>query len=180
MYVDRQALGLNRGDALRGGAIGGNQAAGYSFRKSTRESNGMSWLDSLFRRRENRQTRKINALRKDLDALMRPSVSLVDPRDLTIPEKRDSYALFTYGAITALAQREELDETEALAILVKFLNGTKRWHAQEVSRLVGVCMASAETGEGQLTVVVGERAMTQWLDGDAGAAVSQLAQLLRS
>ena len=140
----------------------------------------MGWLHNLFGRREDRQTRKLNALQKHLDALMRPSLSLVDTRDLTIPEKRDSYALFTYGAITALAQREELDETEVLAILVKFLNGTKRWHAQEVSRLVGVCMASSQTGEGQLTAVVGARAMNQWLDGDAGAAVSQLSQLLRS
>ncbi len=112
--------------------------------------------------------------------MMRPSLSLVDSRDLTIPEKRERCALFTYGAITALAQREELDETEALAVLVKYLNGTKRWHAQEVSRLVGVCMASSRTGDGQLTVVVGARAMSQWLDGDARKAVSQLSQLLTS
>ncbi len=140
----------------------------------------MGWLESLFRRRENRQTRKLNALQKHMDALMRPSLSLVDSRDLTIPEKRESCALFIYGAVTVLAQREELDETEALAILVKYLNGTKRWHAQEISRLVGVCMESSRTGEGQMTVVVGGRAMAQWLDGDEGKAVSQLAQLLSS
>lgn len=140
----------------------------------------MGWLQSLFERRENRKTRKLNALQKHLGALMRPSLSLVDSRDLTIPEKRESYALFTFGAVTALAQREDLDETEALALLVKYLNGTKRWHDQEVSRLVGVCMASSQTGEGQLTVVVGVRAMTQWLDGDARTAVSQLSKLLRS
>ena len=140
----------------------------------------MGWLQGLFRRYENRHARKLNALKKHLDEFMRPSMSLVDSRDLTIPEKRESYALFTFGAITALVQRQDFGETEALALLVKFLNGTRRWHEQEISRLVGVCVASTQTGERQLTMVVGAQAMTDWLEGDTRKAVSQLSQLLSS
>ena len=111
---------------------------------------------------------------------MRPSLSLVDSRDLTIPGKRERYALFTWGAVSALADHEDLNETEALALLVKFLGNTGRWHEQEISRMVRLCTASTNSEGNPSGVSAGERAMAHWLNGEAGTAVSGLSQLLSS
>ncbi len=140
----------------------------------------MGWIQSLFGRQEKRQARKLDVLVERLEAVMRPSLSLVDARDLTIPEKRERYALFTCGAVSALAHREDLNETETLALLVRFLRSTGRWPDQEISRMVGLCAASTDTEGKQSGVAAGERAMAEWLNGEAGTAVSELSRLLRS
>ncbi len=140
----------------------------------------MGWFESLFGRHANQRARKLEALVERLEALMRPSLSLVDSRELTIPEKRERYALFICGAVSALARREDLNETEALALLVKFLRSTGRWHEQEISRMVGLCAASTSSEESPSGVSSGERAMAHWLNGEAGTAVSELSQFLSS
>ena len=140
----------------------------------------MGWFESLFGRHANRQARKLEALVERLEALMRPSLSLVDSRDLTIPGKRERYALFTWGAVVALARHEDLNETEALALLVKFLGSTGRWHEQEISRMGGLCATSTNAEGNRSGVSAGERAMAHWLNGEAGTAGSELSQLLSS
>jgi len=126
-----------------------------------------------------RRRRRIDNLKDKLDAFMRPSQSLVDSRDMNVPERRGRYALFVYGAIDALAEAHELDETERLAILVMFLRTTARMHEQDVSTLVGRCMNEAGQPRGQAVTDEGFRAMRQWLAGDAGTAVSRLGQVLK-
>jgi hypothetical protein len=126
-----------------------------------------------------RRRRRIDRLKDKLDAFMRPSQSLVDSRDMNVPERRGRYALFVYGAIDALAEEDELDETERLAILVMFLRTTAQIHEQDVSMLVGRCMNEAGQPEGQAVMGEGLRAMRQWVAGDAGTAVSRLSQVLK-
>ncbi len=138
----------------------------------------MTFLDKLFRRREKQRTDKLQILAQRLDAFLRPSLSLVDSRTLTIPEKRDRYALFIYGAITSLAEREELDETQALAVLVRFLRSSSRLNDHEVSRLVSICASSSDTEENRPAVSAGAQAMGDWLRGETRTAVSALSQLL--
>ncbi len=140
----------------------------------------MSFLDKLFRRREKQKTDKLVSLAQQLDAFLRPSLSLVDSRTLTIPEKRDRYALFIYGAITSLAEREELDETQALAVLVRFLGSSSHLNDHEVSRLVSICASSSDTEENRPAVFAGAQAMNDWLRGETRTAVSALSQLLSS
>ena len=140
----------------------------------------MSFLDKLFRRREKQKTDKLVILTQRLDAFLRPSLSLVDSRTLTIPENRDRYALFIYGAITSLAEREELDETQALAVLVRFLASSSRLNDHEVSRLVSICASSSESEENRPAVSAGAQAMGDWLKGETRTAVSALSQLLSS
>ncbi len=140
----------------------------------------MTFLDKLFRRREEQKTDKLALLAQRLDAFLRPSLSLVDSRTLTIPEKRVRYALFIYGAITSLAQDEELDETQALAVLVRFLGLSSRLNDHEVSRLVSICASSSDTEENRPAVSAGAQAMGDWLRGETRTAVSALSQLLSS
>ena len=59
----------------------------------------MGWLDRLFGQQGDQQTRKLDVLVERLESFMRPALSLVDSRDLTIPEKRARYGLFTCGAV---------------------------------------------------------------------------------
>jgi hypothetical protein len=126
-----------------------------------------------------RRRRRIDRLKDKLDAFMRPSQSLVDSRDMNVPERRSRYALFVYGAINALAEEDELDETERLAILVMFLRTTAQMHEQDVSMLVGRCMNEANQPGGQVVMGEGLRTMRQWLAGEAGMAVSRLSQVLK-
>ncbi len=140
----------------------------------------MTFLDKLFRRREKQRTDKLQILAQRLDAFLRPSLSLVDSRTLTIPENRDRYALFIYGAVTCLAEREELDETQALAVLVRFLASSSRLNDHEVSRLVSICASSSESEENRPAVSAGAQAMGDWLKGETRTAVSALSQLLSS
>ncbi len=109
---------------------------------------------------------------------MRPSLSLVDPRDLTIPEKRARHALFTCGAVSTLARHAGLEETEALALLVRYLHSAGRWQEQEINRMVSLCVECTNAEGRPSDVAAGERAMAHWLNGEAGTAVSELSQLL--
>ena len=110
-----------------------------------------------------------------LQSFMRPSLAMVDARDLTIPLKRRRLAQFAYGALERLGQRYELDETQILAVLVVYLQGMSGSHPQEVSTLVGSCVQLADDPGGQRFAQRGAAAMEQWLSGDAGTAVQALA-----
>ena len=138
----------------------------------------MGWLDRLVGRHHNQQTRKLDTLLERLEALMRPSLSLVDTRDLTIPEKRKRYALFTCGAVSVLASHADLNETEALALLVRYLHSTGRWHEPEISRMVSLCVESTDAEASPAAMAAGAQAMVDWLNDEAGTAVSGLSQLL--
>ena len=138
----------------------------------------MGWLDRLFGRQGDQQTRKLDVLVERLESFMRPSLSLVDPRDLTIPEKRVRHALFTCGAVSTLARHAGLEETEALALLVRYLHSTGRWHEQEINRMVSLCVECTNAEGSPSDVAAGEQAMAHWLNGEAGIAVSALSQLL--
>ncbi len=138
----------------------------------------MGWLERLFGRQRDQQARKLDAPVQGLESLMRPSLSLVDSRDLTIPEKRARYALFTYGAVSTLARNADLDETEALALMVRYLHSTGRWHEQEISWMVGLCVRDTTPEGSSSDVEAGEQAMTDWLNGETQTAVSRLSQLL--
>lgn len=72
-----------------------------------------------------------------LDSFMRPSRALVDSRDLTIPEKRLRYTLFTYGAIMGLMP--DADGTEILALLLRHLQLLNMMPEQEISYLLNQC-----------------------------------------
>lgn len=139
----------------------------------------MGLLERLFGRDEAKQ-RRLSRLKEKLDAFMRPSTALVDSRDMTIPEKRERYVLFIYGAIGALASKRGLDETEALAILVMFLKTTAHMNEHDVSRLVGICVSRSEEPAKRQVVAEGTRAMDQWLAGEAGTAVSHLAGIMKT
>lgn len=137
----------------------------------------MGLLDKLFRPRADR-SRDLQRLAVRLESFMRPASALVDTRELTIPAKRERYAVFILGAASALAESRELGETEALALLVMFLQGAGRMQPQEVSHLVGRAMTLAGEPDGSGVREAGAQAMTRWLTGDAGGAVGRLAQVL--
>lgn len=139
----------------------------------------MDFLGRLFRRDEAKR-RRLDRLKEKLDAFMRPSTALVDSRDMTIPEKRERYALFIYGAIGALASMRGLDDTEALAVLVMFLKTTADMNEHDVSRLVGICVSRSEEPANREVVTEGTQAMDQWLAGEAGSAVSRLAEIMKT
>ena len=136
----------------------------------------MGFLNKWFRSGQ-AQAGRIDRLKTKLDSFMRPSVALVDSRDMTIPDRRRRYVYFVYGAIHALGEDQELDDTERLAILVGFLETTARMHAREVSKLVAHC--TNQQADGQTVLTEGYQAMQQWLAGDAGTAVSRLGRVLK-
>ena len=139
----------------------------------------MGFLNKWFGRRQ-AQARQLDRCKSKLDSFMRPSMSLVDTRDMSIPERRQRYVRFVYGAIHALSEKYEMDETERLAVLVMFLKTTAQMHEREVSKLVADCTKETEGTGSQSTTGKGYEAMRQWLDGDAGAAVSRLGGALKA
>ncbi len=140
----------------------------------------MRFLKSLFAPQKHTRTQvELEGLKSTLDAFLRASVSFVDSRDMNIPEKRERYALFARGAAGALAARHEMDETRALALLVMFLRTTARMQDQEVSNLVGACIACASEEQARSIMASGAAGMEQWLAGSAGAAVPRLAAIMR-
>jgi hypothetical protein len=138
----------------------------------------MGFLKNYFGSKDEQQ-KELAKLQRQIDSFMRPSRALVDPRDLTIPEKRTRYAVFTFGAILGLGGDQELDETRALAILVMHLNSLESIHEREVSHLVGQCLerrqGTAEAG----WLNAGVAAVREWLSGDSGDAVARLAEIMR-
>lgn len=137
----------------------------------------MGLLDKLFRPRRDR-SHDLQRLAARLESFMRPASALVDTRALTIPANRERYAVFVLGAASALAESRELGETEALALLVMFLQGAGRMQPQEVSHLVGRAMTLVDEPAGTTVREAGAQAMTRWLAGDAGSAVGRLAEVL--
>ena len=138
----------------------------------------MGILTRLFGPRRD-PARELEKLRARLESFMRPSMALVDSRQLTIPAQRERFALYVYGAATVLAESRGLGETEALALVVMFLRGSSRMTEQEVSHLVGRAMALAQEPDSAAVHDAGAEAMAQWLAGDAGSGVTRLADTLK-
>jgi len=141
----------------------------------------MGLLTRIFGRPAQPPAERLEPLRARLESFLRPALALVDSRELTIPAQRERYAAYLYGAATTLAEGRDLGETEALALLVMVLrSGTgPRLADQDVSHLVGRAMTLAREPEGEKTFEAGAGAMAQWLAGEAGTAVGELAQMLR-
>jgi hypothetical protein len=139
------------------------------------------WLKTLLGGRQRRKGREIGRLHEKLEAFTRPSLALVDSRELSIPAQRERYATYLYGAATALAASRELGETESLALLVRLLRSgaTMALQEREVSHLVGRAMTLAHELEGSRVYDAGGAAMAEWLAGNAASAVRGLAQVIR-
>jgi hypothetical protein len=138
----------------------------------------MGFLDKLFGVQPAPRTDPLRKPGAKLQSFMRPSLAMVDSRDLTIPIKRRRLAQFAYGALQRLAAAYELDETQSLAVLVVYLQGVSGIHPQEVSQLVGSCVQIEADAPGQEAARRGAVAMDRWLAGDAGTAVQELAATL--
>jgi hypothetical protein len=121
---------------------------------------------------------RLEALHGKLASFLRPSHALVDPAWMNVPEKRERYALFVYGAATELAATRDLGETEALALLLRSLGEDARMNEHEVSHLVGRVMTLSATPTGAAACERGAAAARDWLGDDPGKAVTRLAEVL--
>lgn len=136
----------------------------------------MGILKNFFRRPDKRQQALIK-LQRRIDSFMRPSRSLLDSRDMTIPEKRQRYALFAYGAAYGLLGEDMRDETTALALLVMHLQGVTDMPEREISHLTNICMERETTRQGKELIAAGMQAVELW-ETDPGEAVKALAATL--
>ncbi|MGF1616149.1 MAG: hypothetical protein ACFCVA_20165 [Gammaproteobacteria bacterium] len=105
------------------------------------------------------RSRAIDPVVTRVAALLRTCLAPLDPRVLTIPEKRLGYAHFAYGAIIELAAEQGLDKTQCLAALAVCLQQTPGFSPQDVSYLVGRCMNSMEHPQNQQARQVGAQAV---------------------
>nr|MBS0021379.1 hypothetical protein [Gammaproteobacteria bacterium] len=94
------------------------------------------------RRDERRQA--VDALVTQVDPFLRAYFAQLDPRVMTIPEKRLAYAHFVFGAIAVRATEQGLDETQCLAALVVCLQKTPEFSPLEA--ILKMSRAPAEQG----------------------------------
>lgn len=137
----------------------------------------MSLWKRLFKRRPPRPS-PMDRTRAKVQSFVRPSLALVDPRDLNVPAARRRLVLFLYGAIHHLGERHDLDETATLAVLVATLRDDLRFPDQEVSQQVAACMNLAANRDGAALAQNGADAAREWSEGAAGSAVQRLAKTL--
>jgi hypothetical protein len=97
-----------------------------------------------------------------VDPFLRASIAEIDPRIMTIPEKRLVYAHFAFGAIAELATEQEVDETQCLAALVVCLQRTPEFSPQDVSHLVGRCMNTAGQAQSDQARQAGAQGVRDW------------------
>lgn len=141
----------------------------------------MGFLKNFFLDRDEQQM-ELAKLQRQIDSFMRPSRAQVDGREMTIPEKRQRYALFTFGAICGLMETkgdEECDETRILAVLVMHFKGLDDMHEQDASYLINRCIELKHDPERATTIQAGRQAALQWASGDAGTAIDALAAVMQ-
>lgn len=127
---------------------------------------------------KDKRRQAIEPVIRKVDPLLRAALAQLDPRIMTIPEKRLAYAHFAFGAIAELAAELELDETQCLAALVVCLQGTPDFSPQDVSHLVGRCMNTAEQAPNRHARQMGAQAVRHFNSSADSNTPSPLVKLL--
>lgn len=128
--------------------------------------------------RRDKRSQAIDPIVARVEPFLQAALTEVDPRVMTIPEKRLAYAHFAFGAIAELAADQALDETQVLAALVVCLQRTPGLSPEDVSHLVGRCMNSAEQAPNRQAGQMGAQAIRGWQGKNATNVPSPLMALL--